>query len=599
MTAWTVGTSLVVVACCLAISLGLAQTSAAPPPQQPESLPLLTIEDATRIALQKHPSIQKADAVIEAAEAQVRQVRASYFPQLSLSAIGKVGLSGATGALGLPGFPGSPFFRNVATSTNWYQNIFDFGRTRHLVAASRAGVEAERFSKLAQEAQITFAVRRAYLTVMEAERLQEVAKETVEERQLTLNQSQAYFRAQLRSKLDVALAQANLAEAQGSLVQAQSAVHTAFAGLAAAMGVDALENLYRLQEPEAEFPEFPPLDQLVQNGLPSRPETRALDLKVQAFAEKLGLAKSDRLPEIRGFAAAGEARFEGTSVKPEQRHGVGALGVIVPVFTGGRLKGERDEAEANLKGAIADRTALHQQIQLQITQAYYQSLNSKDRICAAADQERAAQDALRLAQARFKMNLASFLELTTAEVAATRAEAAEAQTIYDFERALAELELASAQKLTRPLNSSPPGSEAPMRSKTLPCLVAALSLLAAPTNAQTTKSFETGRILAVEKHEPEGFYAGNPSDAPLESNVVEYRVSVQVRDTIYVGSYQTPTGYLPTTWVKNHPAEVRIERHVMYLKSLLGEEVRLPIVSRKRSKEPLKEGPPTPRGQKP
>ena len=596
MRAWTAGASLV--ACFLAASL-VSQTSEAPPLPQPEPLPLLTIEDATRIALEKHPSIQKADAAIEAAEAQVRQVRASYFPQLSLSGIGKVGLSGATGALGLPGFPGSPFFRNVSTSTNWYQNIFDFGRTRHLVAASRAVVQAQRFSKLAQEAQITFAVRRAYLTVMEAERLQEVAKETTEERQLTLNQSQAYFRAQLRSKLDVALAEANFAEAQGNLVQAQSSVHTAFAALAAAMGVDALENRYRLQEPEPEFPEFAPLDQLVQNGLTSRPEAKALDLKIRAFDEDVGLAKSNRLPEIRGFGAAGEGRFEGTSVKPEQRHGVGALGIIVPLFTGGRLKGEREEAEANLKGAIADRTALHQQIRLQVTQVYYQSLNFKERICAAADQEHAAQDALRLAQARFKMNLASFLEVTTAEVADTRAEAAEAQTIYDFERALAELELASAQQLTRPLNSSPPGSEVPMRSKTLPCLVAALSLLAAPTDAQTTKSFETGRILALEKHELEGFYAGNPSDAPLESNVVEYWVSVQVGDTIYVGSYQTPTGYVPTTWVKNHPAEVRIEKHFIYLKTPSGEEVRLPIVSRKRTKEPVKQSPPTPQNQKP
>ena len=130
-------------------------------------------------------------------------------------------------------------------------------------------------------------------------------------------------------------------------------------------------------------------------------------------------------------------------------------------------------------------------------------------------------------------------------------------------------------------------------------MVAALSLLAAPTDAQTTKSFETGRILALEKHELEGFYAGNPSDAPLESNVVEYWVSVQVGDTIYVGSYQTPTGYVPTTWVKNHPAEVRIEKHFIYLKTPSGEEVRLPIVSRKRTKEPVKQSPPTPQNQKP
>ena len=83
----------------------LAQTGASSPPSTVQPL---SLDDAIRIALAKHPAIKEAEAAVLAAEARVKEARASYYPQLSFSGIGKVGLSGATGALGLPGFPASP-----------------------------------------------------------------------------------------------------------------------------------------------------------------------------------------------------------------------------------------------------------------------------------------------------------------------------------------------------------------------------------------------------------------------------------------------------------------------------------------------------------
>jgi outer membrane protein TolC len=69
----------------------------------------LSLDDAIRITLQGHPALREAEDAVAAAEAEVKQARANYFPQLSFSGIAKAGLSGATGALGLPGFPASPF----------------------------------------------------------------------------------------------------------------------------------------------------------------------------------------------------------------------------------------------------------------------------------------------------------------------------------------------------------------------------------------------------------------------------------------------------------------------------------------------------------
>ncbi len=407
-------------------------------PSRPEKL---SLDQAVKLAMENHPALRETEAAVEAAEAELKQVRANYYPQLSLTGIGKLGLSGATGVLGLAGFPGSPFFRNVAYSANWYQTIFDFGRTKQRMASQRSLEEMASLKGQAERERIVRAVRRAYFSVLEAQRLERLAEKTLEERRLTVTRVQAYFQAGLRSQLDARLAEANLAEARGDLIRAQSTQRTAAAALRAAMGVEN-ETTYELEEPAGPIEPPTPLEELRETARLNRPDLKAAETKIAALSSAVGAAKSERRPEIRSFAAAGQGRFEGTPVKENQRHGVGALGFFFPFFTGGRLEGAQQEAEAELKGAVAARDLLRQQIRLEVTTAHNQVVETQESIRAAAEQERAAAEALRLAQARFQARLASFLELTTAEVALTRAETSRARTRYEYESARADLDFA-------------------------------------------------------------------------------------------------------------------------------------------------------------
>lgn len=422
---------------------GLAE-DVPPNSPQPNTAQPLSLDEAVHVALQQHPALKEAEAAVDAAEADVREARAAYFPQLSFSGIGKVGLSGATGALGLPGFPASPFFRNTAYSVNWYQSVFDFGRIKHLVAMDRALARNAIFRKSSEEHRIVLDVKRAYFAVLEAQRLEQVGQDTVNERSLTVERAKAYYQAELASKLDLSLAEASLAEAQGTLIHSQNAVFTSLAALRAAMGVDGAQT-YVLQAPPFESVSLPPLEPMVQEGMRNRPDEQALGAKINALEENFGFARSQSLPEIRGFGAGGQGRFNGTTVKEDQRHGVGALGVIFPIFTGGRLKAQRDKARAELAGAMAARDTLHQQIRLEVTEAYYQIADLAERIKAADQQQKAAQEALNLAQARYQVQLGSFLDVLTAQTAAANAEANYARTQFDYERAKAQLDFATGK----------------------------------------------------------------------------------------------------------------------------------------------------------
>src|SRR5260370_8404349 len=214
------------------------QENSSQPRAKPTVVEPLSLDDAIGIALQGHPALREAEDAVAAAEAEVKQARANYYPQLSFSGIAKAGLSGATGALGLPGFPASPFYRNLAYSANLYWDIFDFGRTKHWVAAQRALAESARFKSKQEQERVVLAVKHAYFSVLEAQGLQSLAEQTVEERKFTLRRARASFEQGFQSQMGVSLAASSSADAQSNMAEARAAVGKGCAALRGARGYE-------------------------------------------------------------------------------------------------------------------------------------------------------------------------------------------------------------------------------------------------------------------------------------------------------------------------------------------------------------------------
>jgi hypothetical protein len=121
-----------------------------------------------------------------------------------------------------------------------------------------------------------------------------------------------------------------------------------------------------------------------------------------------------------------------------------------------------------------------------------------------------------------------------------------------------------------------------MRTQSSPAVLVTLILVSVLSGAET-KPWQTGKLLAVEKYEPEVLCCYSGTDTPVQSNAVDYDISVQIGDTIYFGRYQTWTGYLPTVWAQDHLVDARADKHFVYLKTPAGEEMRLSVLSRKHS----------------
>ena len=121
-----------------------------------------------------------------------------------------------------------------------------------------------------------------------------------------------------------------------------------------------------------------------------------------------------------------------------------------------------------------------------------------------------------------------------------------------------------------------------------------LALVAIPGLYAVEKTYDTGNIVNVQqKVKTRILYY--QVDTPITKDDPYFEISVQVKDTIYVGEY-TPrhaADTLPDEWnIPNAEVPVRLEKHYMFLKPPVGTDLqcvttkRIPVAAAKKTSEP-------------
>jgi hypothetical protein len=97
------------------------------------------------------------------------------------------------------------------------------------------------------------------------------------------------------------------------------------------------------------------------------------------------------------------------------------------------------------------------------------------------------------------------------------------------------------------------------------------------------KAYQWGTILNVDKKEVTNpdTCCSSPTDAPLQNQYFAYDVSVKVNCGTYVGHYESPYDYLPSSLAPNQKVEVRPGKHNLYFDLPGDRELKMAIVRRK------------------
>jgi outer membrane protein len=307
--------------------------------------------------------------------------------------------------------------------------ITDFGRTRRLVDSAQLHAEAQNQVVETARADILIATSRAYFSVLRAESVLTVARQTVDARQVVVDQITALARAQLKSQLDVSFAAVNLSDARLLLVQATNAVTAAEADLANALGLPA-QTSFALSEEPMPAPPDGDVETLVQDALRDRPELQDLRLE-QRSAESLTKAEHDlSYPTVSaaaaaGFVPAGEAAVPG-------RYGAAGINMSIPIFNGGLFRARQTEAEFKAK-ADRDRVVdMANRITRDVRVAFVDAQTAMQRVTLTDEMVAQARQALDLAQGRYDLGLGSIVELSQAQLSLTTAQIGSSTAKYEY-----------------------------------------------------------------------------------------------------------------------------------------------------------------------
>ena len=403
--------------------------------EQKEPAPVvLDIAKAESIALRYAPKIGAAYFKSEASKQQIIEARSALFPQIT----GIVSLAGAgtdnsadVARIGASGGLNNPSVRNrESEGVMVSQLITDFGRTSNLISVARFESLSQQEKTGLVRAQVIQMVDATYFRILGAHALLQVANETVSARQLVVDQVSELTKAKLKSDLDLSFAKVDLANARLLVLQAQNAVGNAEADLSAAFGYHELHHFVLVEESQY-LPEKTDIEPLILQALKYRPELVALRDEYQGAVKFSAAEREAHYPVISAIGTIGYTPSGAASMKGD--YSAGAINVELPIFTGGRLTARAREAELNAKAVNKDLEDWEDEVVKEVNEAWLDALTAFDKIQVTKDLVANAQQALELAQSRYKLGLNSIIELSQAQLNATQAEIGYASAKYEYQ----------------------------------------------------------------------------------------------------------------------------------------------------------------------
>lgn len=390
--------------------------------------PLLTLADAEKLALQNHPQIAAANYRALAAEEAYKETRSGFFPRANAYADAVAADDQGTRILA-GGLNNPTVYDRAAGGLELSQLITDFGHTANLAASSKFQARAESQNANATREQIFLQVAVGYFSALEAQAVLHVAQQTVDTRQLLLDQVTLLASNQLRSELDVSFARVAVDEGRLLLQKAQNNADDAMTSLSTALGYRE-PRLFRLVESEpVAFSNADDVSKLVETALAGRPELLSLRNEHDAALRYARSERDARLPTVSAVGVAGDAPVHNSHLQDD--YAVGGLQLSLPLFAGGYYTARQREAELKAQSDDELLRSAEDNIVRDVHLAWLNVNNALAELDTTGQLVRNAAEAYQLAEARYKIGSSSIVELSQAQLSLTSAQISDTNARYN------------------------------------------------------------------------------------------------------------------------------------------------------------------------
>jgi outer membrane protein len=270
-------------------------------------------------------------------------------------------------------------------------------------------------------------VQQTFLALLASQELREVAQDQLLFQQGTEEWTQANFDAGRTPRADVARAVSARASAQLDDTAARNAVALTRVALNEAMGLDVRTEYEIAPVPETEPKELT-LDSVIGVAMQRRPEVLAARKRLGAADAALEAAGKGHAPTITGGASLGwrEPQFHPSLVF----WGLN-VGVNVNLFDGALSEAREQQARADRKASRDRVYDTMERVAAETAGSFLDLQTANEQIVSAEAAVTSGDEALRLADGRYKADVGILLEVLDAQAAFTLARADRARARFD------------------------------------------------------------------------------------------------------------------------------------------------------------------------
>jgi len=461
----------------------------------------LTLAEALEIANKESESIGIARAGIQSARGEQRRARSEFFPQLSGSVSYTRTLETQFAALSEDGEGGPPpggtpvptscptFVPNPAATPDerlaaleeaaecsstvdpfgafadlpfgqpnqWSfglslsQNLFAGGRIlaqNRIAAANRRSADTE---LTAQEAQLVLDVTTSYYDAVLSDRLVTIAEASLAQAERTLKDVRLAREVGTQPEFDLLRAEVSRDNQRPAVIQRRTSRELAYLRLAQTLNLSLDEPLLLTTSlgDTADAPEPPAVP--IADVAPAAPDTtveerapvRQAAENVRASEGQVAVARSQSLPSLVLSSQYAKLNFPEDAFPSGRFLTDWTVGVALqlPLFTGGRLSGDRMVARAGADRARLRLRQVEEQARLDTRNTIANTEEAEARWSATTGTVRQAQRAYGIAEIRYREGISTQTELSDSRLQLQEAQANRAQSARDLQVARVRLAL--------------------------------------------------------------------------------------------------------------------------------------------------------------
>jgi outer membrane protein TolC len=413
----------------------------------------LTLADAVKLGLTANLGALTADDTARATRADRLRALSNLMPSFSIDGSEtstQVNLAAFGFKLNVPAASGFSFpsvvgpFQYSQVLGNLSQSVWDPVARRNW-HASKESEQASNLSARDARELVVLAVAGAYLQTIATDARVGSQRAQVDNAQAVYHQAEVRKEAGTNARIDVTRTLVELQSQEQRLNALQSDLRKQKLSLARLIGVPLDRELVLSQPLAFNSPTVPDVPGALQQAFEKRWDLKAAESQVRAAEIIVSAAHAERLPSASLTADYGLLGASAVS-----NHGVYSVvgAVNIPVYQGGRVKADIEQAEATLHQRQAELADQRGQVEQEVRTALIELETAIGEVRLAENNRGFANETLREARDRFNAGVATTVEVVQAQEQVASAESDYISGLFAYDLARISLSRAIGQAET-------------------------------------------------------------------------------------------------------------------------------------------------------